>query len=340
MKKHLTLLIPALTGRQKALLQTPGPALMALETLLARSDRLNARLVAGLERQLFALFGIESGPELPVAAVTRVFDTGRIEPGWWLRADPVYLQVDRDRLILADNETLRISRQEADALISEILKVFAADGWRLQAPHPNRWYLSVANVPEIQTRSLSDVVGQDIHAYLPIGAQARTWHRVLNEVQMLLHAAPINTEREARGELAINSLWFWGGGDLPAAPAKRWTQVWSVEPISLGLARLSATPYAALPAHGNTWLQQATAPGKHLAVLDQGRGAIQYGDVQGWHEFLQRLDTQWIEPLLMGLRQKQVQSVTVFSENGAGFYLTAKHLGRWWRRRRPLQDYF
>jgi hypothetical protein len=338
MEKHLTLLIPALTGRQKALL--PEPALIALPILLARADRLNIGDPAGFERQLFDAFGINTGQELPVAAVTRVFDTGRIESGWWLRADPVYLQVDRDRLVLADNETLRISQQEADSLIGEILKIFAQDGWRLEAPHPNRWYLKVAGVPEIQTRPLSEVVGQDIQAYLPTGGQANTWRRALNEVQMLLHAAPVNTERAARGELEINSLWFWGSGDLPAPPAKRWAQVWSVEPISLGLARLSATPYAPLPANGNMWLQQAITQGRHLAVLDQGRGAIQYRDVQGWHEFLQQLDVQWVQPLLRGLRQKQVQSVTVYGENGAGFYLTAKHLGRWWRRRRPLPDYF
>jgi hypothetical protein len=340
MEKHLILLIPGLTGRQKELLREPGPALIALETLLARADRVNIRPPAGFERQLFDFFGIKPGQELPVAAVTRVFDTGRIEQGWWLRADPVHLQVDRDRLILADNETLRISQQEANSLISEILKVFAADGWRLQAPHPNRWYLGLSKVPEIQTHAMPDVVGQDIRVHLPTGPQAKSWHRTLNEVQMLLHASPINTERAARGELAINSLWFWGGGSLPTPPTQSWAQVWSVEPIGLGLARLSATPYAPLPANGDTWLQQAITPGRHLLILDQGRGAIQYGDVQGWHEFLQRLEVEWIGPMLTGLRQKQIQSITLYSENGAGFYLTTKYIGRWWRRRRPLQNYF
>jgi len=337
MEKHLTLLIPALSG-QKGWPQ--GLALLALEKVLARADRLNAARVAGLERQLFNLFGMETGLEPPVAAVTRVFDTGRVETGWWLRADPVHLRVDRDRLVLADNETLHISQQEADSLIGEILQVFAADGWRLEAPHPNRWYLGLPEVPEIQTHAMPDVVGQDIRAHLPTGPRAKEWHRILNEVQMLLHASPINTERAARGELVINSLWFWGGGSLPAPPTKPWAQVWSVEPVGLGLARLSATPYAPLPANGMAWLQQATTPGRHLAILDQGRGAIQYGDIQGWYEFLRRLEAEWIEPMLTGLRQKQVQSVTLYGDNGAGFYLTAKHLRRWWRRRRPLQNYF
>ncbi len=340
MEKHLTLLIPALTGRQKPLLPESWPPLRALEMLLARADRLTKDLPTGLERQLFVLFGIETDQALPIAAVTRIFDTGQIEKGWWLRADPVHLQVDRDRLILADSETLHISQQQADALVGELLKVFAADGWRLQAPHANRWYLSMEKIPQIKTSALPEVIGQDIRPHLPVGRHANDWRRILNEVQMVLHASPINAERSARGELPVNSVWFWGGGYLPAPQGPRWAKIWSAEPIGLSLARLSSTSFAVLPSGGETWLQQATTPGKHLLVLDQGRSAIQYGDLEGWREFLHWLDARWIDPLLAGLKQKQVESVTLYGENGTGFYLTAGHLGRWWRRRRHLQNYF
>ncbi len=53
--------------------------------------------------------------------------------------------------------------------------------------------------------------------FLPAGDAATGHRRLVSEVEMALHGHPLNAEREAAGERPVNSLWFWGGGTVPAA---------------------------------------------------------------------------------------------------------------------------
>ena len=344
--KHVRLVTPGLLDSPGGVPhgnRSPAPelAIPYLETLLARSDRVAVRSAPDLERLLFDLFqiGVDSARDLPVAPVTRVTDLGVIDKGWWMRADPVHLRPAGDHLILADATILHITQDEADRLVAELMGVYAEDGWVLKTARPDRWYLKPPQVPDIQTAPLPMVVGRDVHAYLPQGKDAKAWHTILNEIQILLHTAPVNAERERQGQLPINSVWFWGGGPLPELKHVQWAKIWSTEPVSLALARLSETACAPVPAQAQEWLDQVDVPGEHLIVMDEGRGAVQYGDSERWIRFIQTLETEWIMPLLLALKKGRIHSLTVYTESVPGFALTAKHLRRWWRRRRSLLGY-
>ncbi|MDX1489358.1 MAG: hypothetical protein R3268_14205, partial [Acidiferrobacterales bacterium] len=328
---HLKLLVPGLFGSVSSSTRVSAPC---LETLLARSNRLtNVR--ADLETLTFELFNqrLNADQDVPVAAVTRVLDLGVVDDGWWLRADPVHLRPDRDRLLLADNTMLQLTQAEADALVAEVMEVYANDGWILKPARPDRWYLKPPAAPEIMTAPLPAVVGRNVHDYLPQGKDAKTWCTILNEIQILLHTARVNSERELRGALTINSLWFWGGGRLPEPQQVPWAKVWASEPLSLALARLSQVPTAAIPASAEEWLAQADAGGEHLLVLDYARGAALYGNLEDWQAFVIALEEKWIEPLLSAMRQGAVDSVTLYTEFAPGFAINAKRARRWWRRR-------
>ncbi|OGI47278.1 MAG: hypothetical protein A2151_05430 [Candidatus Muproteobacteria bacterium RBG_16_65_34] len=341
--KHLYLLIPGFFGPQ------PGPdeseatahAWPALETLLARASAAHRTLPHGLEATLFALFHADSSVEgdLPVAAVTRALDTGVIDNGWWVRADPVHLRPERDRLILADSHVLDLTQDEASRLAAEIAKVYVEDGLILKAPRPGRWYLKPARAPRISTTPLPEVVARDIHPYLPQGKDGKAWHTILNEVQILLHTAKVNEERERRGKLPINSLWFWGGGRLPKIKPVSWTQIWSEEPVSLALARLTETSGRALPAGFEDWRRQADRAGEHLVVLDSLRAPFLYGDQEAWSAAMTRLERDWMAPLSIALRAETLSSATLLTDAGRGFHLSPKAMRRWWRRRHPLASY-
>ena len=340
---HLTLLIPGLLGPSRAALQgisSTGVSVPALETLLARSNRLNDVRV-DLETLTFEAFSlrVDENQDLPVAAVTRVLDLGVVDKGWWLRADPVYLRPDRDRLLLADNTVLELTQVEAEQLVAEVMEVYANDGWILKPARPDRWYIQPPAVPEIITAPLPAVVGRNVHDYLPKGKDSKAWCTILNEIQILLHTARTNSQRESRGALPINSLWFWGGGRLPHPQQVPWTTVWTGEPLSLALARLSQTPTAAVPESAQQWLAQAQTGGEHLMVLDEARSAALYGDVEAWQVFMHALEEKWIEPLLNALKRDAVRSVTLYTEFAPGFLIDAKKARRWWRRRRPLSSY-
>jgi hypothetical protein len=79
---------------------------------------------------------------------------------------------------------------------------------------PLRWYASHPDLATAQTASLDRVVGRSIDRWLPTELSARRIRRLQNEVQMLLHTHPINTEREAAGALTVNSFWLSGCGVL------------------------------------------------------------------------------------------------------------------------------
>jgi hypothetical protein len=329
----------------------PTPAVSALETLLARADRIELPRAdytpapGGLfEARVFTLFNIavEMGTDLPVAAVTRVADgskwSGERDNAWWLRADPVYLQPQGGGLVLYAGPDLGLTQEQSRALVDEILQVFAADGWTLEAPTPQRWYLRLATPPDIQTSALACVIGRDIHPHLPAGKDAPAWHVVLNEIQILLHTSGVNVERESRGLAPINSLWFWGGGRQPSVPAVNWTQIWSHEPLSRGLAQLASIALMPLPADATHWLAQATA-GLHLLVLEPEVLMSGEQDPDVWQEFMARMEQGWIAPLVSAVKTGELHSITLYAERGPGFRITRKTLGRWWRRRHPLSHY-
>ena len=330
--RQLSLVVPGLWGPAGD--PTVAVEAPALTTVLARADTAPVA-ASGLEAVLFALF--DQAPtedaDLPIAAVTRVLDLGVIDKGWWLRADPVYLQPDRDRLLLSDNELLQLTQAEADQLVAEILQTFGADGWVLKAARPGRWYLKPPRAPRLQTTPLADVVGHDIHPFLPRGKDGKHWHTVLNEVQILLHTAAANTAREARGQLPVNSLWFWGGGRLPGMKPVPWTHVYSHEPVGLALARLAGVASRSTPDGYADWSRQATPSGQHLVVLDRARAAVQYHQAEAWRTFIETLERDWMAPALQAVRRRELYGLTLHDDQGRGYHLTSSGARRWWRRR-------
>jgi hypothetical protein len=337
--RSLTLLVPGLLGFAVNFPTDadPEPRIPALETCLSRADA-HPGLTGDLEAQVFALFGIDPLPDadLPVAAVTRVLDLGVIDKGWWLRADPVHLQPQRDRLILLDTQAVSLSQDEANRLAAELIEAYGEEGWLLKAPRPGRWYFKPPRTPRIITTPLPQVVGKDIHPYLPQGKDGKTWHTILNEMQILLHTASVNAEREQRGDLPINSLWFWGGGRLPNISAVDWVHVHSEEPVSLALARLSEIPGGACPKSFVDWDRQAQRAGAHLVVLDHGRGAVQYTEMKQWRDFIERLDGEWMAPLFQAVKSGSLEQLVIYTDNGRAYRLRRSQARRWWRRRRSL----
>ena len=322
-QRHLSLLIPE--QLYPALASASKTKTKALRTLLTRAQ--TTICASSYERLLFNLFETDYDGVLPppVAAVTRTYDGGTANTGWWLRADPVSLRPVGDRLLMLGNHALSIHADEAAAIGAELGDVFSARGYEFSTPHPKRWYLRLAQDPCVTLTALNDVVGHDIMYHLPQSEdthEAARWRSLLNEVQMQLHNSPINLARAARGEMPINSMWFWGGGTLPTVAPQRFTQVWSNEPLSLGLARLSGAASAAVPASGAEWLQRATLADTHLVVI-----APPAATDEG--QYIENFSTVWCAPLLSALKSGAVESFDVYSHDGKIFHNTRRTLRHW-----------
>ena len=131
------------------------------------------------------------------------------------RVDPVYQQMDINHATLADQSLLNLDSDEATALLQTLNDQFADDGLRFESDHPLRWYCCFDRAMAINTVSLSAATGRDVSLCRPTGEDSRHWRSLLAEIEMILFSHPINQQREARGELPVNSVWLWGEGQLP-----------------------------------------------------------------------------------------------------------------------------
>ena len=256
--------------------------LPALESVLARGTREHFG-DDGLEAALCRRLGIPKQQDWPVAPVTLQADGGVPGSDAWLRADPVHLAVMRDRIVLADSATLRLGQDEADALAESIAAHFGTE-FSPQPLQPLRWYLRLPQAPQLETTALSCATGRDIDPLLPRGAGAQRYRTLMNELQMLLYAHPVNQAREARGELPVNSLWLWGGGTLP-----------KIAPCKLRLAADHAEAQMLVSFAGAAVQPLARALGRERAdivVLDLLVAAAQGGDALAWREGLRELETR------------------------------------------------
>ncbi len=337
----LYVLIPDLFGSFPAALmrEISRPAPCLAETLLGRAD---ADAFSGThpDEVLFNLFGGQRNPaqDVPTGAVSRLADIGGDGDGWWMRADPVFLRPDGDRLLLFDSQELDIQRAEAEQLAALFNGHYRERGWRIEIGHSRRWYLRLPSAPQVQTCPLSEVVGRNIDSFLPRGQEGADWRFVTNEVQMLFHGSPVNDRRQARGLPPINSLWFWGGGRLPPSLPGRFSQVHAGSSFSRGLAILSGVQASPLPAQAEELLD-APVSGEQLLVNESLQRHVLDADYAGWRDTLASLHRDWIIPLHQALRKGQLGALRLFPCNGYGYRLDRRCLRRFWRRRAALIDF-
>jgi hypothetical protein len=327
-ERLLHLVVPELFSEYAIV--TPAPRLNALETLLSRAH-ISEWASPKLMPTLLTLFDLPTHGELPIASLTYLGDTqDNGNPKIWLRADPVHLYAHHDRVLLFDISSMStLTPAEADGLLNDLNAFYREDGLYFLAPTPTRWYLAIPTLPQLTTTPLPDVLGKDIYDYLPSGTDHLIWRQRLNEIQMLLSRNPINLTREAQGQFPINSLWFWGLGQLPSPPSRRWTHVWSHDPLAQGLACLTQTPHTPAPEIATTWLTQLPV-GEHLVILS----APALTEIEHWSAWINHLESTWFAPLLNALTARHLSSIILYPCDNQTFYLTSARARHWWRRRR------
>ena len=315
-----------------------GLNLPALEKLLARGASLSAVQTdqAGVtfEDFLCELFAVSCSSGAPVAAISAAFDG--LEAGYWLRADPVHVRLQREQVVLLPN--VAVSRDESAVLCASLNEHFFDQGLTFVAPHPSRWYVRLDALPDILTVPLSQVSGRNIHGNLPTGVDSRRWHQLFNEIQMLLFAHPLNEAREARGEMPINSVWLWGAGRCEMPAENAYDCVNSDDILLEMLALAAKIPCTNWP---EKWHENSLA-GRQLLVWTGLRSALQQGDLAGWRDALQTFETNYAQPLLQALRAGKISQLRIDILGGDSVrQINLNRMQAWsfWHRSRRLADY-
>jgi len=334
--KNVHIVVPYLfLPKHVATEASSGLALPALLTLLSRAQ--SSQLPPGtLEDWLCDIFGVK---DRAIAPVTLQADGAGQGTSYWLRADPVHLRLQRDQLIL----------QSAGALISEEAKQlcailnahFSDEGLNFFAPHPQRWYLQLDAPPDISTHHLAQVIGKDVQKYLPHGLEALHWHGVFNEIQMLLFENEVNLAREMRGELPINSVWFWGGGHETGKLAQPFVKIYGDSELAEAFARVAGVLYAPLDCDTSHY-HPPNESGDELIVFESLRHALQNEDVYAWREGVLHFENTYAVPLLGALRSGQIEQLTLDIPGEVAtrrWVLSRTASWKFWLRKKPLANF-
>jgi hypothetical protein len=340
---QLTLLVPELIWPEPDDRDTlDALACPALNTLLARS-RLTRRAPQSLEATLTDAFGLPEGA--PYGALRLLGESaapaGLAADACWLCADPVHLRFQQNQLILADSGSFGIELDEAQAIAGALNAHFSGVG-NFHVAAAERWYLQLAatsGLDQIDVPPLSAIAGRRVEQQLPATPQTANLRRLLNEAQMVLHEHPANALRENAGRLPINSLWLWGAGALPARMDRKFSAVWSGNPLALGLGRAAGVLAQAVPHDAATLLASRTPGSHHLVVLDELLGPVQYQDGEAYRAALLALEERWFAPLQKALASGKLTQLRIEASTAYGALTWESGRGdQWklWRRAQPL----
>lgn len=335
MQSELTLLVPGLLQPPRDLRALPPeeqPAFHLLNRFFSRSRRVQLP-VTGFYATLFHLFGFvpEERSDYPVAALSRLADTGERSDDWLLRCDPACFLAGMDRVLLMGHGTLDLSAEDTKQLVTILNTHLQQDGWRIEAGPADRWYVKGAKQIRVSTTPPSAVLGKDIKHDLPTGADGAYWRSLMNECQMLLHEIPLNMQRQAQGLLPVNGLWFWGGGVLPENTTCQYDVVCTDDPLIAGLAQNAACEFARME---NCWQRIQQQQNKRILFVTQElQSPLTSQDLFQWLDGVKQFEQAIIQPVLNMLKGGHLSQVTLLSADGRSFVLTPKCLRHWWKRK-------
>ncbi|CAB3789743.1 hypothetical protein LMG28688_02970 [Paraburkholderia caffeinitolerans] len=288
--------------------------------------------------------------EAPLAPWMLLADGGTPGDATWACIQPVHVRIAHDHLVLIDPASLELADADAAALYAVARPLIEELGVRVEAPTPQRWYLSSDQFGTLAGASPLRASGRNIEIWLPheahSGQRSRAWMKVQNEVQMAWFEHPVNEAREARGLPAVNSIWFHAQGAL--RPVKRaFACVRSDAAATRGLALAAGAELGAAP---DTFRALAAAPGSAsagtspnstpnsatLVELDPFSAAYIQQDWGGWNAAFAKLERDWFAPALAALQAGELAELgfTLCGDTGS-VTLTAKRgdLRKFWRRR-------
>jgi hypothetical protein len=211
--------------------------------------------------------------------------------GYWLNATPVHVEARRTSLVLTDPAHLQLDPEEAAALAAPLTLHLAGEGLALYAPHPARWYIRSENLLTMSDAPPHTAAGRDIQSF----TSNKAAQRLLTELQMLLHAHPVNTARAARGAPAVNHLWLWDGGAMPARTPAPYRQVHGNDFTVQALAAHADVPRTAAPARIGA---RTLTEGSHLLTTEILQTTLRRDGPDAWRAAVAHLEQDWLQPLV------------------------------------------
>lgn len=302
---------------------------MAFVRLLSRGTKHTA---GSWEEGLCQLAGFiqDAARDPPVAALSRLGETGRRDANWWVRADLVHKRADRDQLVLLGRAAAASDPQFSDEVARRVRPLVEEEGLIFEVATPNRWYIGAKDDPQLRTYPPSEAMGQPLNEFLPKGKGRQLWQRLMTEIQMVMHQVLQESDNAMVQQRGPNSVWFWGVGVLPQGPSSIWDDVAADDPLALGLGRLMAASTRPMPRNFDDW-QAGAAGNRRLLVLPMLEAAAEPLAEQAPPAQFASIVDDWLTPLAHWLSRGGAARASIHI--GGGLLFDCKPGDRWrvWR---------
>ncbi|MEE9445443.1 MAG: hypothetical protein V3V19_07250 [Cocleimonas sp.] len=279
---------------------------------------------------LFSSIGLSKGKELPIA--TYRYQGQQFEQPLnhsLICADPVHLAVGMNDITLTDRIT-DLTIEEARELITLLNGHFNQDGLTFLLGTNQDWYLSFESEGDLSSIPLETVFRKNIASFL-IKSKGRNWQVLQNEVQMLLHSAPLNQRREMAGLPTANSLWFWGGGNSEIFSHKA-AHVFSDNKIrGEMIAKASECNYQPLSELNGISNFVDYSQGKTIIISEALNSSALNNDLEQYQKELNRLDNDLIKPLLKLWEQGKIK-ILIDSCDGKTIKPLPRSVWKFWKK--------
>ncbi len=294
-----------------------------------------APLIGGWRDWVARWLDLTEYADRPAASVAAASAEGFAGPACWL-ATPLHLIEGLTRLHVDWGSLLRLAGEERERLAADFKETFHGSGFGLTGLESGEFLLSAPPLARVRTVEPARVLQVPMADALPSGEGAAALRRLGAEIEMWLHAHPLNRERAHRGERPVSTLWIWGGGEPPAmgtASRPAPVTVFACEAYVRGLCRLAGLeirPVAQMSA-----LSEAGTPGT-LCVLELAE-VLQRQGGSSLPEALAEIDRRVIAPALAALHQRRIDRLVLLANDRQWTLRFADRLRIWRRRRAGLE---
>jgi len=262
-------------------------------------------------------------PREGLAALRMWGQTGDRPGAWIAAADPVYMEPQLDRLFLHVLGPGDVSKPELRSLFDALQATLGGDGSLGFARLGSCGYIRSQQSMVTSAVPAALLDRQNPGDSLPSAKLAADTLNLISEIEMTLHAQPVNAERQARGQPPVNSLWIWGGGFAPAQSRAPVPPLYSDEPLLHGY-------WESVSGNAAGW------PGTIGACLDTASGGF-VASVSPRQDGVVALDAE-LAALRDALRAGILSRIVLVSADGLRATLHRSDRLRIWRRNNPMLE--
>jgi len=249
---------------------------------------------------------------------------GRALESKWL-ATPVALEARLDHVRLLDRGLLRLDGSERASCCEEFARAFGPQ-YQLHDLGERGFSLSGISPTAATVADPARLLGSEIGPAFP-GREAIELRRLWTEIEMWLHGAAFNAERERAAKRRVSAFWLWRA-EFPQVFPERIAD-------SANVAYYGRDPIVEILARGAGETAR-DAPG-HWAQIDSRAPdvVVEFAALTGApQESLEALDANWFAPAKSALESGAIRELDLVA-NDRRFRIRARPQWKFWRRRQP-----